>query len=108
MINWIEGRLGRAHYAFSEFPILKWRAVFFIFLILLATVVYQPLIAFLYKFNMIGMHVFQVFIQQNVKLLIWGQIVIPLVIAIWGYLDVVSLYEQKHLKRYKCLPKWIN
>ena len=108
MIEWIEGRLGRIGYAYREFPVLKWRSIFFIFLVLMGTVLYQPLLVYLYKFNIMGAYVFQETIQQNVKVILWGQAIFPLVIAIWGYLDVSSLYEQKHLKRYKCLPKWVN
>ncbi|RPE30866.1 hypothetical protein EC846_1567 [Acinetobacter sp. BIGb0102] len=108
MFDWFEGRLGRVAYAFSEFPVLKWRSIFFVFLIVMAAILYQPFVVLLYKFNIMGMYVFQEIIQQNVKLIIWGQGIVPIVIAVWGYFDVVSLYEEKHLKKYKCLPKWVN
>lgn len=108
MVEWVEGRLARIAYAYSEFPILKWRSLFFAFLVLMGIVLYQPLVVYLYKFNIMGAYVFQESIQKNVKLVLWGQVIIPLAIAICGYLDVSSLYVQKHLKRYKCLPKWVN
>lgn len=108
MFAWIEGRLGRIGYAFSEFPILKWRSMFFVLMFLMAAILYQPLIVLLYKFNIMGMYVFQKIIQQNVSLVMWGQGIIPLAIAVWAYFDVVSLYEKKHIKKYKCLPKWVN
>lgn len=105
MIEWFESRLGRLGYSFSEFPVLKWWSSFFAFLILLAISLYQPLMVFLYKFNIMGVYVFQEPIKQNVKLVLWGQAIVPLVIALWGYLNISSLYEKKYLKRYKCLLK---
>lgn len=108
MGEWIENRLGRIEYAFSEFPILKWRSLFFTVLLFLSVILYQPLIVFLYKFNIMGMQVFQKLIENNIDWLIWGNVILPLAVGLWGYFDVVSLYEEKHLKRYKCLPKWAN
>lgn len=108
MREWIEGRLVRIEYAFTEFPVLKWRSIFFVFLVLMGIFLYQPLIIFFYKFNIMGAYIFQDTLQDNLKLVIWGQAIVPLLIAIWGYLDVSSLYEQKYLKRYKCLPNWVD
>ncbi|ENX16156.1 hypothetical protein F895_01747 [Acinetobacter sp. CIP 64.2] len=108
MIEWVKGRLGRMKYAFIEFPELKWLSIFNFFIFLMSIVLYQPLMVFLYKLNLMGGYLFQDLIQQNVKLVIWGQFIVPLSFAIWGYFDVVSSYESKHLKKYKQLPKWAN
>lgn len=108
MVEWLEGRLARIAYAYSEFPELKWLSIFNFFIFLMSIVLYQPLMVFLYKFNLMGGYLFQDLIQQNSKLVIWGQAIVPLAFAIWGYFDVVSSYERKHIKRYKQLPKWVN
>lgn len=108
MPEWIEKRIMKIEYAFREFPKLKWLSIFYIFLMLAVVLVYQPLLVGLYKFNIMGMHIFQDFIQENLDLLLWGNFIIPIVIAIWGYSDVVSLYEEKYVKRYGQLPKWVD
>lgn len=108
MPEWLEKRLMKIEYAFREFPKLKWLSIFYMVLIFAAVLVYQPLVIGLYKFNIMGMHVFQEFIQNNLNLLLWGHLIVPLAIAVWGYFDVVSLYEEKYVKRYGQLPKWVD
>ena len=108
MPEWLEKRLMKIEYAFREFPKLKWLSIFYMVLIFAAVLVYQPLLIGLYKFNIMGMHVFQEFIQNNLNLFLWGHLIVPLSIAVWGYFDVVSLYEEKYVKRYGQLPKWVD
>lgn len=108
MPQWLEKRLMKIEYAFREFPKLKWLSIFYMVLIFAAVLVYQPLLIGLYKFNIMGMHVFQEFIQNNLNLFLWGHLIVPLSIAVWGYFDVVSLYEEKYVKRYGQLPKWVD
>lgn len=108
MPEWLEKRLMKIEYAFREFPKLKWLSIFYMVLIFAAVLVYQPLLIGLYKFNIMGMHVFQEFIQNNLNLLLWGHLIVPLAIAVWGCFDVVSLYEEKYVKRYGQLPKWVD
>ncbi|MDF2417289.1 hypothetical protein GWP85_07120 [Acinetobacter beijerinckii] len=108
MIDWFEKRLLKISYAFSEFPKLKWLSIFYFSLIIIVISMYQPFIIGLYKFNIMGMYVFQETIKENVIFLIWGQFILPLILTIICYLDVVSEYEEKHIKRYGQLPKWIN
>lgn len=108
MPEWLEKRLMKIEYAFREFPKLRWLTIFYMVLIFAAVLVYQPLLIGLYKFNIMGMHVFQEIIQNNLNLLLWGHLIVPLSIAVWGYFDVVSLYEEKYVKRYGQLPKWVD
>lgn len=108
MPEWLEKRLMKIEYAFREFPKLKWLSIFYMVLIFAAVLVYQPLLIGLYKFNIMGMHVFQEIIQNNLNLLLWGHLIVPLCIAVWGYFDVVSLYEEKYVKQYGQLPEWVD
>lgn len=108
MLEWLESRLIKIEYAFGEFPKLKWLSIFYVTLVFLALLIYQPLIIGLYKFNIMGMYVFQEIIKDNVDWVIWGQVIVPLVIAFICYLDVISLYEDKYIRRYGQLPKWVN
>lgn len=105
MIDWFEKKLLKISYAFSEFPKLKWLSIFYVALVFLVLLIYQPLIIGLYKFNIMGMYVFQEIIKDNVNWVIWGQIIVPLVIAFICYLYVISLYEEKYIRRYGQLPK---
>lgn len=108
MPEWLEKRLMKIEYAFRNFPELKRLSIFNFFIFLLSIVLYQPLMVCLYKLNIMGGYIFQDLFLQNVKLLLWGHLIVPLSIAVWGYFDVVSLYEEKFVKRYGQLPKWVD
>lgn len=105
MFEWLEKRAIKVEYAFSEIPKLKWLFLFYMFMVFLAIKVYQPLIVALYKFNIMGV---QEIIQQNVNWVMWGQAIFPMMVAIWGYVDMVSFYEEKHIKKHGQLPHWVN
>lgn len=108
MPEWLEKRLMKIEYAFRDFPKLKWLSIFYFSLIIIVISMYQPFIIGLYKLNIMGMYVFQETLKENVNFLIWGQFILPLILTIICYLDVVSEYEKRHIKRYGHLPKWVN
>ncbi|KAA8731009.1 hypothetical protein F4V57_14240 [Acinetobacter qingfengensis] len=107
MIEWISNRVTRIEYAFMEFPKLKWLSLFYFMIFCLSIVLYQPLLLALYNLNFLGQYVLQDLISKNVHWLIWGQLVVPIIIAFFSYTDVSEKHDEMHMKKYGNYPKWI-
>lgn len=107
MIEWLNNRATRIECAFNEFPKLKWRSLFYFVIVCLSIVLYQPLLLTLYNLNFLGQYVFQDQIAKNAYWLLWGQLVVPLLIAFFSYADVSSKHDELHMRKYGKYPKWI-
>lgn len=93
--------------AFSEFPKLKYLSLFYVLLTVFVAISYEPILAWAYEFNHLGRFPLQNFIGENAHWLLWGEFVAPVVLAIIFYCDVSDRHDEKYLKKYRQLPKWI-
>ncbi|AYA02101.1 hypothetical protein BEN74_03935 [Acinetobacter sp. WCHAc010034] len=108
MFDWLERTHIKVDLAFKEFPKLKYLSLLYVALVILAASFYLPLLKYGYGFNLLGNFPFQNFIAENLGWLVWGQFVVPVVLAIFFYWDISELHDEKYLKKYGQLPKWIN
>lgn len=108
MFNWLEFRFNKIDYVFKEFPRLKYLSLFYLVLVILSAIFYMPILKFAHSFNYFGNYPFQNFIAENTSWFVLGQYVAPLVLALFFYWDVSGDHDEKYLKKYGQLPKWVN
>ncbi|NNG82268.1 hypothetical protein [Acinetobacter sp. ANC 5378] len=108
MPEWLEFRLNKIDCAFREFPKLKYRSLFYLVLVILAAFFYMPILKFAHGFNYFGNYPLQNFIAENASWLVWGRFVVPLTLVLFFYWDISDRHDEKYLKKYRQLPKWIN
>ncbi|MFW1954325.1 hypothetical protein ACNPQK_15030 [Acinetobacter guillouiae] len=108
MFEWMNSKATKVDYVFKEFPKLKYLSIFYVLLICLSILLFQPLLLWLFSLNFFGSHLFQNLISENISWIIWGQLVVPIVISFICYIDIVSTYEKKCIKKYGRIPIWVN
>lgn len=108
MFEWIEKIYLKIDVAFTEFPKLKYISMFFAVLVILSAIFYFPILKLAHGFNYFGHYPLQKFIAENAGWLVWGQFFVPCMLAFFFYLYVSDLHDEKHIKKYGHLPKWIN
>lgn len=104
MMNWVKDKLFRLSEVFEEFPRLYWLSMFYMGIVFAIVIAYQPVLEWIYNFELFNQHIFQELIQNNLQILRWSQIVLPLVVSIFCWLDIASLYEEKYFRKYKRYP----
>ncbi|WP_374527786.1 hypothetical protein [Acinetobacter sp.] len=107
MKEWISKSYTKVDCAFSEFPKLKYLSLFYVVLVVLAAFLFEPILVWAYGFSYFGSYPLQNFIAENAHWLLWGKLVVPVVLAILFYCDVSDRHDEKYLKKYKQLPKWV-
>ncbi|MEG0343516.1 MAG: hypothetical protein RR633_15145 [Acinetobacter sp.] len=108
MFDWLEKVFLKVDLAFKEFPKLKYLSLFYVVLVILSVIFYVPILKYAYGLNYFGNYPLQKFIAENVSWLIWGKLLVPFVLALFFYWDVSDQHDEKYLKKYGQLPKWIN
>lgn len=106
MPEWLEFRLTKVDCAFREFPKLKYLSLLYLVLVVMVAILYMPILKLAHGFNFFGNYPLQSFIAENVSWLVWGRFIVPLFLALFFYLDVSNRHDEKHLRKYRQLPKW--
>ena len=108
MPEWLDFRLTKIDCAYREFPKLKYLSLLYSALVILSAIFYIPVLKLAHSFNYFGNYPLQNFISENISWLFWGQLVIPVVLAVFFYWDVSSRHDEKYLKKHGQLPKWVR
>lgn len=108
MPEWLKFRLTKIDCAFREFPKLKYLSLFYLVLVILATIFYMPILKLAYGFNYFGSYPLQNLIAENISWLFWGQLIVPVVLVLFFYFDVSGRHDEKYLKKHGQLPKWFK
>lgn len=100
-MNWIKNKLWDLNDVFEEYPRVFRRTMLYLALAALATICYLPLLKGIATFNLMGTYPFYSLIADNIDLLQWGLLAIPVVILLWGWCDAEDLYYYLKNKRYR-------
>lgn len=103
-MDWIKDKLLELDAIFTEFPSVFKRSCFYMFLVGAIILVYQPFLQWLYDLKLLNSYPLQTIMESNLNLLKWGQIVVPLIAAVFFWIDVESMYEEKYYRKYRHLP----
>lgn len=100
MLERIKDNLWALNDVFEEYPKVFYLSVIYIVLIVLSLSIYFPLLQWLVNFEMFFNYPFREIIIGNFETLRWGVVVLPLVIAIHAFFDVLELHERLEKRKY--------
>ncbi len=103
MPDWLDFRLTKIGAAYEEFPALLYWSVFYLVFVILSAFLYMPILQLAYSFSPL-----QNFIAENASWLVWGKYIIPPLIALFCYWHISDIHDDKHIKKYGRLPKWVR
>lgn len=99
-MNWIKAKFWNISDVFEEYPKVFRRAIFYLVLAGLMACFYTYLLNAVVSFNIMGTYPFYSLITDNIDVLQWGIIGIPVVILLWGWCDAEGLYYQLKNRKY--------
>lgn len=108
MPEWLDFKMTKIDCAFREFPKLKYLSLLYAALVILLAIFYMPILKLAHSFNYFGSYPLQNLIAENIGWLFWGQLVLPVVLAVFFYWDVSGRHDEIYLKKYRQLPKWVR
>lgn len=85
---------------FEEYPRVFYLSVIYIVLIGGSMIIYFPVLKSLVNFEMFFNYPFREVIISNFDTLRWGVVVLPLLIAIHGFFEVIGLHDRLKKRRY--------
>ena len=103
-MNAAKEKLIRLGEMFDEFPKLYWLSLFYMGIVFAIMITYEPIVVWAYKLELFNQNPFQLYIASNLQILRWGQLVLPLIVALLCWFSIASLYEEKYFRKYKRYP----
>jgi len=108
MPEWLEFRLIKINAAYKEFPKLIPLSLFYLVFVILTLTLYMPILKWAHGLNYNGNYPLQNLIAENANWLVWGQLILPLALALYFYCDISDRHDEKYLKKHGQLPKWVR
>lgn len=100
MLEKITDKLWALNDVFEEYPRVFNLTRFYIVLMIVVMCIYLPSLKWLVNFELLSNYPFREIIISNFKMLCWGVVVLPLVIALFGFFDVIGLHDRLKKRRY--------
>jgi len=88
-------------YVFNAHPKVFYKLIWFTFLTILLTWIYCLGLPWLMNLQVFNTYPLFSFISENYDLLRWGGVLVPLVVAIYGINDVIDLYKELDMRKYR-------
>lgn len=85
---------------FEEYPRVFYLSVIYMVLIVGSMSIYFPVLKWLVNFEILFNYPFREIIISNFDVLRWGVVVLPLVIAVHAFFDVLELHERLEKRKY--------
>jgi hypothetical protein len=100
MFEKIIDKLWALNDVFEEFPRVFYLMMIYFVLIIAVVLLFFPCLKWLAYFKILNTYPLYDLIYRKFGMLRWGVVVLPLVIAIHGFLDVMGLHQRLKERRY--------
>lgn len=87
-------------FIFEEYPKVFRRFIFYLLLAPILMLMYFFLLNWINNLNFMGIYPFGQLIGENYKLLMWGIVLMPALVLLWGWADTHDLYYELKDKKY--------
>ncbi|MCG8283852.1 hypothetical protein MID07_04305 [Acinetobacter seifertii] len=100
MFEKLTDKLWALNDVFEEYPRVFYLSVIYMVLIGVTISIYFPVLKWLVNFEIFFNYSFREVIISNFDTLRWGVVVLPLVIALFGFFDVIGLHDRLKKRKY--------